>query len=148
VTTLLVSHQFNAAHGARIAGASARAGPGAEIIALPPDPAGRLADAECARVEVAFFSGDVFPDFSRQFFSSVRKAPQLKWLHVFNAGVDHPIYTEMLERGVRLTTSAGSTAEPIAQTAIMGLLALARGFPRWLAAQRARSLCDKLGLPK
>ena len=134
MTTLLVSHQFNAAHGARIAGA----GPGAEIIALPPDPAGRLADAECARVEVAFFSGDVFPDFSRQFFSSVRKAPQLKWLHVFNAGVDHPIYTEMLERGVRLTTSAGSTAEPIAQTAIMGLLALARGFPRWLAAQRAR----------
>jgi phosphoglycerate dehydrogenase-like enzyme len=56
---------------------------------------------------------------------------------VFNVGIDHPIYREMLERGVRLTTSAGSTAEPIAQTAIMGLLALARGLPRWLVAQRA-----------
>ena len=48
--------------------------------------------------------------------------------------MDHPIYTEMLGRGVRLTTSSGSTAEPIAQTAITGLLMLARNFPRWLDA--------------
>jgi len=138
VTTLLVSHQLNATHGARIADAAARGGFRAELIALPADPAARLADAECARVEAAFFSGDVFPDHSRQFFSAARKAPRLKWLHVFNVGVDHPIYAEMLGRGVRLTTSAGSNAEPIAHTAIMGLLALARGFPRWIAAQRAR----------
>ena len=136
MTALLVSHQINAAHGARIAEAAARAGFRADLIALPPDPAARLSDAECGRVEAAFFSGDVFPDRSRQFFSTMRKAARLRWLHVFNVGVDHPIYTEMLERGVRLTTSAGSTAGPIAQTAIMGLLALARGFPQWLAAQR------------
>jgi phosphoglycerate dehydrogenase-like enzyme len=37
---------------------------------------------------------------------------------------------------VRITTSAGTTAVPIAQTAIAGLLMLARGFPRWLDAQR------------
>ncbi len=138
MTTLLVSHQLHAAHGAKIAAAAARAGIRAEAIALPPDPAARIPDAECARIEIAFFSGDVFPDYSRQFFSAVRKAPQLKWLHAFNVGVDHPIYTELLARGVRVTTSAGSTAEPIAQTAIMGLLALARGFPRWLVAQRSR----------
>ena len=127
---LLVSHQLAARHGARIAAA--------ELVVLPADPAARLPDAECARVEVAFFSGDVFPDGSRQFFSAVRKAPKLKWLHAFNVGVDHPIYAELLERGVRVTTSAGTTAEPIAQTAVMGLLALARGFPRWLVAQRGR----------
>jgi D-2-hydroxyacid dehydrogenase (NADP+) len=138
VTALLVSHQLHAAHGARIAKAAARTGFRAELIALPPDPAARLSDAECGRIEAAFFSGDVFPDHSRQFFSAARKAPRLKWLHVFNAGVDHPIYTEMLKRGVRLTTSSGATAGPIAQTAIMGLLALARGFPRWLVAQRSR----------
>jgi phosphoglycerate dehydrogenase-like enzyme len=131
VTTLLVSHQLAARHGAKLATA-------AELIVLPPDPAARLADADCARIETAFFSGDVFPDYSRQFFSAARKAPRLKWLHAFNVGVDHPIYAELLERGVRVTTSAGSTAEPIAQTAIMGLLALARGFPRWLVAQRGR----------
>jgi len=136
VTALLVSHLIHTTHGARIAEAAARAGFRTELIPLPPDPAARLSDTECARVETAFFSGDIFPDHSRQFFSAARKAARLKWLHVFNAGVDHPIYTEMLERGVRLTTSAGTTAGPIAQTAIMGLLALARGFPRWLVAQR------------
>jgi phosphoglycerate dehydrogenase-like enzyme len=130
LATLLVSHQLNARFGAKIAGA--------DLVVLPPDPQARLPDAECASVEIAFFSGDVFPDHSRQFFSTVRKAPQLKWLHAFNVGVDHPIFTELLGRGVRVTTSAGSTAEPIAQTAIMGLLALARGFPRWLIAQRSR----------
>ena len=137
MTALLVSHQLHARCGTRIVEAAARCGVRAQLIALPPDPAARLPDAECGRLEAAFFSGDVFPDHSRQFFSAARKASRLNWLHVFNAGVDHPIYTEMLERGVRLTASAGSTAVPIAQTAIMGLLALARGFPRWLVAQRS-----------
>jgi len=138
VTALLVSHRFNTAHGARLAAAAARDSVRAEVISLPPDPTARLADAVCARAEIAFFSGDVFPDHSRQFFSAVRKAGRLKWLHVFNVGVDHPIYTEMLERGVRLTTSSGSASVAIAQTAIAALLALARGFPHWLTAQRRR----------
>ncbi|MBI3043037.1 MAG: D-2-hydroxyacid dehydrogenase [Betaproteobacteria bacterium] len=138
MTALLVSHHFNVHYGARVAAAASREKIAAEFLVLPADPAARLPDEECARVEIAFFSGDVFPDYSRQFFSAIRKAPRLKWLHVFIAGVDHPIYAEMLARGVRLTTSAGSTAEPIAQTAILGLLALARGFPHWLAAQRRR----------
>jgi phosphoglycerate dehydrogenase-like enzyme len=138
VTALLVSHRFRTDYGARVAAAAVREKVTAEFLALPPDPAARLSDAECARAEIAFFSGDVFPDYSRQFFSAVRKAPRLKWLHAFNVGVDHPIYDELLARRVRLTTSAGSTAEPIAQTAITGLLALARGFPRWMVAQRSR----------
>ena len=133
MTALLVSHACHARCGAQIAARGV-----VELLVLPADPAARLADADCARIEAAFFSGDVFPDYSRQFFSAVRKAPRLKWLHAFNVGVDHPIYAELLARGVRVTTSAGSTAEPIAQTAIMGLLALARGFPRWLANQPAR----------
>ena len=144
MTTLLVSHLANACHGARIAAAAGRA---AEILVLPPDPQGRLPEAACARAEVAFFSADVVPDFARQFFSAARKAPRLKWMHVFNVGVDHPIFDEMLGRGVRLTTSAGSTAVPIAQTAIMGLLALARGFPRWLVAQRDRRWDPERGVP-
>ena len=130
MTALLLSHQFHAQYAARVTAATAREKIRAEFLVLPPDPAARLPDADCARVEVAFFSGDVFPEHSRQFFSTVRKAPHLKWLHAFNVGVDHPIYAELLGRGVRVTTSAGSTVEPIAQTAIMGLLALARGFPR------------------
>lgn len=138
VPALLVSHQLNARFGARIAETAAREKLALELIVLPADPAARLPDDACARIELAFFSGDVFPDHSRPFFSAVRKAPRLAWLHVFNVGVDHPIYGEMLQRGVRLTTSAGSTAGPIAQTAIGGLLMLARHFPRWQAAQARR----------
>lgn len=138
MTTLLVSHRLHAERGSDIAARARRLGVDLELVVLPADPEGRLSDADCARLELAFFSADVFPQYSRQFFSTVRKAPQLQWLHVFNAGVDHPIYTEMLARGVRLTTSAGSTAVPIAQTAITGLLMLARNFPRWLRAQRER----------
>jgi phosphoglycerate dehydrogenase-like enzyme len=135
---LLVSHRLHAERGADLAAGAKRLGLALELVVLPADPEGRLSDADCARLDLAFFSSDVFPQCSRQFFSTVRKAPTLQWLHVFNAGVDHPIYTEMLQRGVRLTTSAGSTAIPIAQTAITGLLMLARNFPRWIAAQRER----------
>lgn len=131
---LLVSHRLNAERGLDLSHHASRAG--LEIVALPADRDARLPEDVVARIEVALFSADVFPDFSRQFFSAVRKAPNLKWLHVFNAGVDHPIYTEMLARGVRLTTSSGATAEPIAQTAITALIMLARNFPRWLTAQR------------
>lgn len=135
MTTLLLSHRQRAERGAAILARARALGHALELIALPADPAGRLPDETCARIDAAFFSGDVFPDYSRQFFSTVRKAPRLAWLHVFNAGVDHPIYTEMMERGARLTTSSGSTAEPIAQTCITGMLMLSRNFPRWLAAQ-------------
>jgi phosphoglycerate dehydrogenase-like enzyme len=137
MSTLLVSHLIATENGADIARRSLSAGYSVGIIALPEDPDSRLPEAVSATVETAFFSADVFPDRSRQFFSAVRKAPKLAWLHVFNAGVDHPIYAEMLARGVRLTTSAGTAAEAIAHTAIAGLLMLARNFPRWLEDQRA-----------
>ncbi|MGQ0525571.1 MAG: D-2-hydroxyacid dehydrogenase, partial [Betaproteobacteria bacterium] len=136
MTALLVSHQCNLEHGTQLAAFAAREGRMLELIVLPAACDARLSAADCARVEAAFFSGDVFPDYSRQFFSAVRKASSLKWLHVFNAGVDHPIYREMLARGVRLTTSSGSTARPIAQAAIAALLMLGRHFPHWIAAQR------------
>ncbi len=122
--------------GAELAASLKRLNLPLEVLALPADKDARLSEADIARVTIAFFSQDNFPDYSRQFFSTVRKAPKLKWLHVFNVGVDHPVFTEMLARGVRLTTSTGTTAEPIAQTAIAGLLMLARGFSHWLKAQR------------
>ncbi|MCW5574542.1 MAG: D-2-hydroxyacid dehydrogenase [Burkholderiales bacterium] len=138
MTTLLVSHRLHAEHGADLAARARQMGMGLELVVLPADPEGRLEAAECARLDLAFFSSDVIPQHGRQFFSTVRKAPALKWLHVFNAGVDHPVFSEMLQRGVRLSTSSGSTAVPIAQTAIAGLLMLARNVPRWLRGQQER----------
>jgi phosphoglycerate dehydrogenase-like enzyme len=133
---LLISHICYTMFGAELADTIARLRLPLEVLPLPADKDARLSEADIARVEIGFFSQDTFPDHSRQFFSAVRKAPNLRWLHVFNAGVDHPVFTEMLARGMRLTTSAGTTAEPIAQTALAGLLMLSRGFPHWLKAQR------------
>jgi phosphoglycerate dehydrogenase-like enzyme len=136
MSALLISHACQSMFGAELAGVLTRLKPPLDILALPADKDARLSDADITRIEVAFFSQDVFPHHSRQFFSAARKARNLKWLHAFNVGVDHPIYTEMLGRGVRVTTSAGTTAQPIAQTALTGLLMLSRGFPHWLNAQR------------
>ena len=136
VTAVLVSHRCNARFGTDFVAAAGRDGVELELLVLPGDPEARIDDAVAARAEAAYFSGDVFPEFSRQFFSATRKASGLKWLQVFNAGVDHPVFATILERGVRLTTAAGSTAEPIAQTAIAAMLYLARNFPRWMAGQR------------
>jgi D-2-hydroxyacid dehydrogenase (NADP+) len=133
---LLISHEFKMRYGAELAALITRLKLPLELLALPADKDARLSESDAARVEIAFFSQDIVPDHSRQFFSAVRKAPNIKWLHAFNAGVDHPIYTEMLHRGVRITTSSGSTAEPIAQTALAGMLLLSRNFLRWIRAQR------------
>ena len=90
MSTLLVSHRLNAAFGADLARA-ADDDPALEVIVLPQDREARLSAEAIDKIDIAFFSGDVVPDFSRQFFSAVHKAPRLEWLHVFNVGVDHPI---------------------------------------------------------
>ena len=146
MSTLLLSYGVASVSAAEIERRSRERGAQLEVIALPEDPDGRLSPEVCATLDAAFFSSDVNPRYSRQFFSAVRKAPKLEWLHVYNVGVDHPIYTEMLERGVRVTTSAGTTAVPIAQTAICGLLMLARNVPAWLAAQRERKWAPMRGI--
>jgi D-2-hydroxyacid dehydrogenase (NADP+) len=133
---LLLSHHLAQQRGADLIQRAKALGTELEIVALPEDREGRPPDSDIARIDSAFFSSDIYPDRSRQFFTAARKAQALKWLHAFNVGVDHPIYSEMLARGVRITTSSGSTAIPIAQTAIAALLMLARNFPHWIDAQR------------
>lgn len=132
---LIVSHRCYELYGAELAATVARLGLPHEVVGLPADKDARLPDADVARGEIAFYSQDLNPAHGRQFFSAVRKGPNMKWIHVFNVGVDHPIYNEMLERGVRVTTSAGTTAQPIAQTALTGMLMLSRGFPLWMRQQ-------------
>ena len=102
----------------------------------PSRPEARLATADCEQVALAFFSPDVFPELSRSFVSAVYRSPNLRWLQVFSAGVDHAFFQTVMQRGVRLSTAAGTSAEPIAQTAIAALLFLSRGFPHWFDAQR------------
>jgi phosphoglycerate dehydrogenase-like enzyme len=92
----------------------------------------------CA-IEIAFFSGDLFPARTRYFVTTLAQSERLHWLHTFSAGVDHPWFRNLRQRGVRITTSSGAAAVPIAQSVILYLLALSRNLPAWLAAQRERA---------
>lgn len=92
-------------------------------------------DGDAAACEIAYFSGELYPDRVRELVLALRDAAELRWLHVFNAGIDHPWFGHLLERGVRITTSSGASAVPIAQTVAMYLLALSRGLRRWSDAQ-------------
>lgn len=91
-----------------------------------------------SRVTLAFFSADTWPDRSRGIVLSILKAPHLKWLQTFSAGVDSSFFTDLMSRGVRLTTASGATASPIAQTVVLYMLALSRDLRTWMRAQDRR----------
>lgn len=133
---ILVPPSYPAAARAALAEIGLGLGVTVECLHLPADPEVRLDGATLENIDAAFFGGEIMQGYGRSFFSAVRKAPKLGWLHAFNAGVDHPVFRELLQRGVRISTSVGTNAVPVAQTAMTGLLMLARGFPHWQAAQR------------
>ena len=73
-----------------------------------------------------------------RFFDLIEALPNLRWVHLGFAGIDNPRFGAMLDRGVRLSNSPGAAAEPIAHTAMAGLLSLARRLPYYQALQRDR----------
>ena len=105
---------------------------------IPPGPdEERLDEAALVRIEIGYFSGEVRETgLARRFLGALRNAPNLGWLHLANAGTDAPVFGELYRAGARLSNSSGTAAVPIAQSAIAGLLMLARGFPRWGELQR------------
>ena len=108
MTGVLVSVQFPVDAIRRIEAAARQRGQSIRWIHLPADPEARLDDATLAAIDVAFYSVDIYETVNRAFFSAVRKAPNVRWLHVFNVGVDHPIFAALLAPGMRITTSAGT----------------------------------------
>jgi D-2-hydroxyacid dehydrogenase (NADP+) len=96
-------------------------------------------DGDPAGVEVAYFSGDLFPARVREFVLALRDAPNLRWMHTFSAGVDNPFFGNLRQRGVRLTTSSGAHAVPIAHTVLWYLLALSRHAELRRDAQQRRA---------
>jgi phosphoglycerate dehydrogenase-like enzyme len=60
-------------------------------------------------------------------------------VHSASAGTDSTLFDPLFAQGVQISTAAGATAVPIAQTALGALLMLSRGFLHWGAAQRERA---------
>ena len=125
---LLVSNWVDDHYGAALDAAA----PDVARVVLRPE----VCEGDPTSVEIAFFSGDLFPQRVREFVLALRDAKRLRWLHTFSAGVDNPWFQALRARGVRLTTSSGANAVPIAQTVLLYLLALSRDLARWSDAQR------------
>ena len=138
VTGVLLSQAFVADFGKQLDKVARAAGLVPDIICLPENPQARLSQADCNRIEVTCYSRDIrLAGCYEGFGDAVSAAQNLKWMHFVSAGLDqHPFVPALMQRGVTITTSAGTNSEPVAQTAIAGLLMLARMFPIWIDAQR------------
>jgi phosphoglycerate dehydrogenase-like enzyme len=92
------------------------------------------------RAEVLFgVPGDSADDLAEV----VATLPRLRWVHATSAGAGEQVReaglpAEALER-VTITTSSGVHAVPLAEYAILGLLAIAKELPRFVEDQRARA---------
>lgn len=145
---ILVSRDTGASMGARIAEAMASR---PHLLIAPDDP-------QAATADIAFISRDItglstkhqlLPATQRA-HDVLRAAQGLRWVHIHSAGADRPVYQELMQRGVQVTTSSGANAPVVAQTALLGVLALARHWPRLAAAQREHRWAPLLasGLPR
>ncbi len=112
------------------------AAPGCELI-WPLEGGGWSGDADAA--EVVYFSEDFWTSGSfRTLLPQLFTLPRLRWFHTFSAGVDHPAFRAVVERGALLTNAAGTTAEPIAQYVLAMLLRIVKRTDAWAGAQRER----------
>jgi phosphoglycerate dehydrogenase-like enzyme len=142
--SLLISRQMAVEHGAALAQILAAAPRRLELLHFEPGVA--YSSAQIASIEVAFYSRDIWEGTrakhrspqGQAFWSLIDAAPNLQWLQLVSAGLDHPVYQPSMQRGVRISTAAGTNAEPVALNALTGLLMLSRDFPHWLRAQQQK----------
>jgi len=73
---------------------------------------------------------------TQKFYDLLLGSTDLRWVQIHSAGADRQIYLDLMERGVAISGSSGVNAQVVTQTAIAGVLMLARHFPKMLEAQR------------
>jgi phosphoglycerate dehydrogenase-like enzyme len=155
-TQVLIASPLEAELAARIQAADPRAEVLFEPDLLPParypgdhrgDPSfARDAEGEARwralldRAEVLF---GVPEDSTEGLAEVVNGLPRLRWVHATSAGAGEQVRKaglspEALKRVV-ITTSSGVHAVPLAEFAILGLLAMAKELPRLIEDQRARA---------
>lgn len=147
---ILLSEAALRAHGDAITATIAAAMAGRDWVPVAP-PA--VDDARPIDADIAFVSRDVtgrstkheVQPATRRFYTAMLEAPSLRWTHTHSAGADRPVFGELRQQGVTVTTSSGANASVVAQTALAGLLALARHLPQMLATQRERRWAPLMG---
>lgn len=133
---ILLSDVAEARHGARIRAAL----PGVTLVPVAPE--GPL--SETTGIGMALITRDLFLGGTRfrltarfqRFVELILAAPDIRRVQTFSAGTDMAPYQAMRARGIEVVGASGASAPAVAQTAITGLLALARRLPRVMEAQR------------
>ena len=86
---------------------------------------------------IAWATADLFvTPVARDFMVTLLKSPGLKWLQSASAGVDNPVFGQLVSRGVRLTTSHGQ-AVGMADYVMSGVLDHFQRGPERREAQAA-----------
>lgn len=96
---------------------------------------GREVDVESAAAEIGWFSPELFfRKLDVHYLDAMRASRTLKWLQVGRAGIDDPVFPELLGRGVKLSVS-NAPAVAISEYVIWAVLDLFQGGDHRRAAQ-------------
>lgn len=130
---VLVTEQLVEQYGGRMRAVA----PGARFIRLRGD---GTFDGDVAAAEVVCLSSDMFArNLYVPLLQQIENMAAMRWFHAFVAGLDHPVFRSIAERGVTVTNSAGFNSVPIAQYVLAMMLRHAKQIPAWEAAQRERA---------
>lgn len=135
---LLVSDRFARDFADDLARLSATYDPAMAILHLPDEPKTLLSERDSARFEVAFLDRDIrFSHRYEAYCAAMMSGTALRWAHFPGTMIDHHKFVRTLvERGVTLTSSAGTNGEAVGHTAVASLMYLSRKFFHWQDAQR------------
>ncbi len=75
------------------------------------------------------------------------RAPNLKWIHIVGAGVEHLMPPDWLPKGVALTNSKGVHARKSGEYGLMAILMLNNSMPALIAHQQSASYRPVYGTP-
>lgn len=84
---------------------------------------------------------------TQEFYNLLLGSKDLRWVQIHSAGADRQIYLDLMNRGVTISGSSGVNAQVVMQTAIAGILMLARHFPKMLEAQRQKRWDSLINYP-
>jgi phosphoglycerate dehydrogenase-like enzyme len=73
----------------------------------------------------------------------VAAMPDLRWLHSTGAGLDDVVAADIGGRDLLITNAAGAYAPAMAEYALAAMVFLARGFGRWVDAQRSATWLER-----
>jgi phosphoglycerate dehydrogenase-like enzyme len=90
------------------------------------------------QAEIGWFDLHVKPPA----LQAIERARGLRWLNTSYAGVDWMPLGDLAARGVRLTCGSGLTANQVAEFAVTGMLAIAKGYREVVRAQDRHEWLD------